>query len=40
VWMAHRGMGELIDEDPDSTADFDLKHHVEFLRSHIRKQDL
>jgi hypothetical protein len=39
IWMAHRGI-ELVDEDQESTSHFDLKHHVEFLRSHINKTNL
>lgn len=39
LWTIHRGF-ELVDEDPDSTTEFDLKHHVEFLRARINKTHL
>jgi hypothetical protein len=40
LWVADRGNGELVDLNPDSSTEFDLKHHVEYLRAHIRKSDL
>ncbi|KAK8865706.1 hypothetical protein IAR55_000851 [Kwoniella newhampshirensis] len=40
VWVQYRGTAELPDADPDSSTEFDLKRHVEFLRAKVDKKSL
>lgn len=40
VWEQHRGTPSLPDPDPSSVHNFDLALHVEFLRSHVDKNDM
>lgn len=40
LWMRHMGTPELPDDDPGSPSNFNLKAHLEFLRSHIDKNAL
>lgn len=37
LWLRHRGTVDLPDEAPYSPVNFDIKKHVEFLRTHIDK---
>ncbi|WWD18115.1 hypothetical protein CI109_102564 [Kwoniella shandongensis] len=40
VWTDYRGTAELPDENVDSSTEFDLKSHVQFLRSKVDKKSL
>ncbi|KAG2023118.1 hypothetical protein CC2G_000811 [Coprinopsis cinerea AmutBmut pab1-1] len=40
LWVKHRGTDELPDEHPDSPSNFELIHHIEFLRNHVDKNAL
>ncbi|TFK36810.1 hypothetical protein BDQ12DRAFT_633054 [Crucibulum laeve] len=40
LWIKHRGTLLLPDDDPQSTSNFDLIKHVEFLRKHVDKNAL
>lgn len=37
LWNQHRGTAELPDEDPKSNTNFDLRKHIDFLRSKVNK---
>ncbi|KAG2045206.1 hypothetical protein BDR03DRAFT_989022 [Suillus americanus] len=40
LWVQHRGNEHLPDEDPQSPSNFDIVHHIEFLRKHVDKNAL
>ncbi|TFK30753.1 hypothetical protein FA15DRAFT_580399 [Coprinopsis marcescibilis] len=40
LWLMHRGTDELPDDYPESPNDFDLIHHIEFLRRNVDKNAL
>lgn len=40
LWTMKRGTPELVDDTPDMPQNFDLKHHIDYLREHIKKSDL
>lgn len=40
LWKRHRGTEELPDPHPESTCEFDLVAHINFLRKHVNKHDL
>lgn len=40
LWIAHRGTGELPDEDPNNLKEFDILAHIAFLRRHVDKNAL
>ncbi|KAH6916823.1 hypothetical protein BKA70DRAFT_313865 [Coprinopsis sp. MPI-PUGE-AT-0042] len=40
LWVQHRGTNELPDAHQDSSSDFPLIRHVEFLRTHVDKNAL
>lgn len=37
MWLKYRNTEELPDNNPQSTSEFDLIKHIQFLRSHIDK---
>lgn len=40
LWLKHRGTEELPDENVESSVEFDLKAHIDYLRKHVDKRTL
>ncbi|KAG8220242.1 hypothetical protein J3R82DRAFT_1283 [Butyriboletus roseoflavus] len=40
IWLQYRGTPHLPDEDPNSSSNFNLINHIEFLRKHVDKNAL
>lgn len=40
LWTQHRGTALLPDPEPLSVTNFDLVHHLKFLRAHVDKASM